>query len=163
MTKRRQVSTKYNESDAEAWFKWWYENDRNYKATAKNFKVSPTTVRRHARRRDWVLRAEKIRADVANAHDRKIVKQEVSNVQMAKACLKKEIRQYLDKEHKAVGDINAIVKLMRYIDEVEGNMPNGGDYRGGSILDEFSPDERESLRKDITAIRAYRQQLAESR
>jgi len=99
------------------YFNYWFGHEQNNQATADHFKVSRTTIYRMGVRHDWNNRANKIRKNIQAGVDHKIATAEISNVKMAKACLKKEVAAYLDKGHKATGNLISIVSLMKYIDD----------------------------------------------
>lgn len=98
-------------------FTYWFGNDRSHGKTARHFKVDPSTIYRMRKKHDWEARADKIEKTIQVGVDKMIACEGISNIQQAKACLKKEVAAYLDKNHKATGNIISILALMKYIDD----------------------------------------------
>lgn len=143
---------KYNHAERDEIFEWWIAHDCNYADTAKQFNLSRSTLYRWMERDDWDSRADKIRKDTRAALDKRIVKEEISHLKMAEACLKKEVAAYL--QQKSVkGDINAIVKLMQYIDTVKENMPTDGASVTTNFInfDNIPDEQRATVRENIAA------------
>ncbi len=141
---------KWTPDKAEEVFNWWMDNDCAHTATASHYNVSTSTLARYRQRFEWDKRAKGMQQKVRDANDRKRIKQEVSNLTMAQAVLQKEVAGYLHRDHKPTGNLNAIATLMRYIDEIQGNMPTG-DNHGDNIVNIYanlSPDEQERVRNN---------------
>ena len=138
-------------------FEFWYNHEYSQRLTGRQFNYSTSTVRRLISKHDWDARAAAMRKKAQQALDRKILSKEISNLTLAKRCLKKEVDAYLKKTHKATGNLQACIALMKYIDEVLGNMPPGGNvtnnqenhitYNFGKLTD----DERDTQRRSIAS------------
>ena len=134
-------------------FEFWYSHDYNQRLTAAQFNYSSTTIFRMCKKHGWNERAASMRKKAQQALDRKILSKEISNLTLAKRCLKKEVDAYLHKNHKATGNLQACIALMKYIDEVLGNLPPGdtinqeihATYNFGALTD----DERGTQRRSI--------------
>lgn len=137
-------------------FEYWVKVDRNVLLTAKHFGHSRTTIHRWAKAENWLARAEKIKENIRAGLDRKIEKDQISNAKLAHACLQKEVTAYLRKEKIATGNLPNIVMLMRYLDEVEGNMPNGGGANGDNIVNiwnNLDESQKQAVRANFAADR----------
>ncbi len=123
-------------------FDWWYKHDRNFSKTADNYGHNRKTIWKWAVKHDWIARADQIATNVAKGIDRRITKEILSNIKLAEACLKKECAAYLHAGHKATGNLQHIVALFKYIDEV--NQPNeiADAIRDAARLDDvpYDPD-----------------------
>ncbi len=109
-----------SESELDAMFEFWFQNDRNVTKTAKKYGRDRASIYRWAKRFGWEARAEKIRNKVRRDTDKRLQRKEISNVKTAQKCLRKEVAAYLHDNHEATGDLKAIVQLLKYIDD------NGG-------------------------------------
>lgn len=152
-------------TDAErrAAFDFWYNSNRGFSETARQAGRALSTIKRWARQDNWRERAKQIKSNISQGVDRKIEKREISNVRMAKACLAKEVKTYLDENHVPSGDLRAIVKLMQYIDTVEGNMPEGTGSTTdvvniyiGQLIEQMSVTELQRLDEDLAGYFARR-------
>jgi len=115
--KKKPVAVKATETQINQMFQFWYEHNRDYSATSRKFKVAVTTVRRYADRFKWADRYADIKAKVQAGVDAKLVREEISNVKIAKSLLGKELKVYQE-EKKATGNIYAILHILKYIDGV---------------------------------------------
>lgn len=135
------------DAELDAMFEYWYQHDRSITLTAKKFNKERKSLWRWAEKFKWHERADKIRAKVQNGLDRKIEKNEITNVKLAKACLKKEVAAYLKPTRRTKGELPDILRFMRYIDEVEGNMPiEGGGIASIPMTPELAREVRFVLR-----------------
>lgn len=143
----------YSEADINLWFEAWIANKKNLLATARQCGVDRKTIARYVKEFDWESRSKNILARIRDGVDRKIEKQEISNVKLARQCLSKEAEAYM-KRPDIKGNINTIVMLMRYIDEVEGNMPGDSDRTLSPIINiwnALSEEDKQSLRENVGA------------
>ena len=113
-------TTRYSIEQQNEVFEYWYNHKRNWTATAEHCGVTRVTLSRWAKKYDWEKRADKIVGKIADGIDRKIVGEALSNVEVAKRCLSKEVQIYLANKKKTA-DLRAIVVLMKYIDEALGH------------------------------------------
>lgn len=101
-------------------YDFWCRNDRSFVQTAKQFDRDRKTLTKWAESGRWEERADKIDQDIADAIDRKIVKEAITNVKLAQSCLNKEVAAYLDPKKKTLGRLRDIVLLFNYIDKANG-------------------------------------------
>lgn len=142
----------WTEEEIQDVFQWWYDHDCHTALTARECGVARSTVFRFRKKYNWDERAKKIKKSIQQGYDRKRINKEISNVKMAKAVLKKEVAAYLDRKHKPTGNLNAIVSIMRYIDEVQGAIPTEG-TNGDNIVNiiQNDPNEVERMLRNALA------------
>lgn len=139
---QRQPTTDVSEAEPEQWFRYWYESDRNYEGTSRHFKRAKTTIYRYSKKNNWDKRADAIRANIVKANDRKIEREQVTNVNIAQDCLTKEVEAYLDPKRAKKGNLRDIVALFKYIDEAGKPNEIAEALRAAAKQDElpFDPD-----------------------
>jgi hypothetical protein len=150
------MARKIADDQLDKWFEYWFKHDCNSSAVARRFKVAPCTVWRYVKRLNWNERADKRRTEIRKGMDRKAVSSEISNLELARKCLAKEAKAYLSKKYKAGGNVAFILGLMRYIDEVQGNMPtadgNGSGINIVNVYESIKPESAETQDRNIAAI-----------
>jgi hypothetical protein len=114
---------KITEDKREEMFDFWKVNNRANMKTSRQFKVNAKTLSLMITSDGWHERADKIDANIKARIDRQIESRELKNIQVAKDCLKREVEAYMASH--PTGSLQNIMILMRYIDEMEGNLPGG--------------------------------------
>ena len=114
--------------EAEQMFRLWCQiKDKGkgggFKGVAKQFGRDIKTVRRIAEKDDWRGRYAKIMADVQKHTDRKIVKEEISNLRLVRRLRDKIATEKLRSNQDIDASVKDFLDVMRYQDELEGNLP----------------------------------------
>lgn len=146
MSQPNQYSVKYiTAKEAERMFKYYRAVSRQGGKTevARKFKRSISAVNRLSVREGWNARVEKIEANISKDVDKKIVREEITNLKLVRAAKSLVGKKVLsDKEAKAT--ITELIALVRLEEELLENLP--GDPNGGGNVVNVINDNTELAR-----------------
>jgi len=127
--KNRDHSNVVSHEDAEEMFRLWCQirdqgKGGGYKGVAERFGRDIKTVRRVAAKNNWKDRFRKILLDIQKRTDKKVVQEKVSNIKLARALRDKTLKKLLRKNTELNPSIRDGIEIMRYEDELSGNLPD---------------------------------------
>ena len=134
-------------------FGFWCERGRNFAATARHFNRAITTVRKIANLQTWTTRAEEIDGKIRDHTDRKIVKNEISNIRLVRT-LKKKLAKELFAQKILDATVKDFIALLRYEDELLENLPNEGESLAPSYnfnFGDLSDADKSQIRRNVAA------------
>jgi hypothetical protein len=140
--------------EQERMFGFWCEGGRNYAKTARHFNRAITTLRKIASLQQWAQRAEEIDEKIRKRIDDRIVTNEFSNIRLVRILKKKMAKQLFEKPDLEV-TIRDFIALLRYEDELMGNLSDGdkdaGDRHYHFDFSDVSDAGQDQIRRNITA------------
>lgn len=105
-----------------------------YSGVAKQFGRDIKTVRRIAAKDDWGQRLAKIEADIRKGHDRKIIRQELTNLDMGIALKNKVFSELLGRGKDLNPTVLDGVRVLQYVDEASGGLPTEAELAAEGFL-----------------------------
>ena len=140
--------------EQERMFGFWCEGGRNYAKTARHFNRAITTLRRIAEAQQWTERAKEIDEKIRKRIDDRIVTNEFSNIRLVRILKKKMAKQLFEKADLEV-TVRDFIALLRYEDELMGNLPDSdkdtGDRHYHFNFGDVSDGDQDQIRRNITA------------
>jgi len=131
----------------------YYCQTESISKVASKFNHSRSSVTRIMKRDNWKDRQIKNRERLQQKHDTKIVQKIASNLELAGAVKKKLLIEILKKETKLDPSIKDLIAVMRYEDELLGNVrPETSAVNILQILQNMNEREQDELNDDANKI-----------